>query len=103
MNQTLLPFEYLSGRTYALKGDKTVWRKATASGWDKRHATLMLTVFAGGVSYLRPIIIFQGTADSKMQETHYGEERKHYDPCVICWFNPKGYANGDIMQRWLDK
>ena len=25
MDQTPLPFEYLSGKTYALKGDKTIW------------------------------------------------------------------------------
>ena len=35
IDQTPLPFEYLSGRTYAIKGEKTIWAKATKSGWDK--------------------------------------------------------------------
>ena len=39
VDQTPLPFEYLSGGTYALKGDKTVWSKAIKSGRDKRQAT----------------------------------------------------------------
>ena len=37
-------FENLSGRTYALKGNKKVWAKAIKSGWDKRQATLMFAV-----------------------------------------------------------
>jgi hypothetical protein len=48
MDQTPLPFEYLSGKTYACKGDKTIWVKVTRSGWDKQQATLVLTVFADG-------------------------------------------------------
>jgi hypothetical protein len=35
MDQTPLLFEYLSGRTYAMKENRTVWAKAIKSGWDK--------------------------------------------------------------------
>jgi hypothetical protein len=56
IDHTPLPFEYLSGRTYAMKEDKTVWAKAIKSGWDKRQAALMLTAFADGVPGVPPII-----------------------------------------------
>ena len=31
-----------------------------ASGWDKRQATVQLTVFADGVARVRPLLIFRG-------------------------------------------
>jgi hypothetical protein len=40
IDQTPIAFEFLSGRTYELKGVKTVWIKEQRSGWDKRQATL---------------------------------------------------------------
>jgi hypothetical protein len=40
MDQTPIAFEFLSGRTYELKGAKTVWIKEQRSGWDRRQATL---------------------------------------------------------------
>lgn len=101
MDQTPLPFEYLSGRTYALKGDKTIWVKATKSGWDKRQATIMLTVFADGVPRVPPVIIFRGSDNLEEQERYYGEERKRYDNRVVVWFNEKGYANESIMLKWF--
>jgi hypothetical protein len=36
MDQTPLPWEYLEGRTYKTKGNKTVWAKSRQSGWGKR-------------------------------------------------------------------
>src|SRR5205807_10522036 len=61
IDQTPLPFEYLSGKTYAIKGDKTVWAKSLRSGWDKRQATLVLTAFGDGKNRIKPLIIFKGT------------------------------------------
>lgn len=101
MDQTPLPFEYLSGRTYAIRGDKTVWAKARKSGWDKRQATIMLAVFADGICRIPPLIIFKGTEDSRRQNVYYKEESKKYDPRVIVWFNQKGYANEQIMLKWF--
>ena len=37
MDQTLLPFCFTSGDTYADTGDKTVWIHGGASGMDKRQ------------------------------------------------------------------
>ena len=59
MDQTPLPFEYLCGRTYSCKGDKTIWAKSIRSGWDKRQATLVLTVFADGIPYVKPDIFLK--------------------------------------------
>ena len=64
MNQTPLPWEYLEGKTYEFKGSKTVWVRARRSGWDKRQATIQLTIFADGIDRVIPLIIFRGTADN---------------------------------------
>lgn len=96
-----MPCEYLSGRTNAMKGDKTVWAKATKSGWDKRQTTIMLTAFADGVPGIPALIIYHGTEDLVMQETYYSEERKHYDPRVVVWFNKKGYAKEEVIVKWI--
>lgn len=101
MDQTPLPFEYLSGKTYAKKGDKTIWAKSLRSGWDKRQATLVLTVFGDGNGKVKPIIIFKGTADKEKQHRFYGEERKQYDSRVVVWFNPKGYCNTQTTVQWI--
>lgn len=99
MDQTPLPFEYLSGRTYALKGDKTVWAKSIKSGWGKRQATPTFTVFADGVTRVKPIIIFKGTENEERQQFYYGEEPTLYDDRVVVWFNKKGYANTEVLLR----
>ena len=59
MDQTPLPFEHLCGGAYACKEDKTVWAKSVRSGWDKRQATLGLTVFADGIPYVKPDIFLK--------------------------------------------
>ena len=41
MDQTPLPFEYLSGRTYNQQGEKTIWVQGSQqSVWEKRQATI---------------------------------------------------------------
>ena len=97
MDQTLLPFEYLSGRTYALKGDKTVWAKSIKSGWNKQQVTPTFTVFADGVTQVKPIMIFKGTENKERQQFYYGEEPTLYDDRVVVWFNKKGYANTEVL------
>ena len=101
MDQTPLPFEYLCGRTYACKGDETVWAESIRSGWDKRQATLVLTVFADGIPYVKPDILFRGTDNPALQESYYGEERKHYDPRVDVHFNKKGYCNEGTTVKYI--
>ena len=62
MDQTPMPFDLNSGKTYAEKGSKSVWyRSVGGSGMDKRQATVQLTIDADGVARLKPLIIFRGT------------------------------------------
>jgi len=62
MDQTPLPFEFLSGQTYEPTGSKTVWVKGGTGGWDKRQATLQLTIFADGEMLVAPLIFFKERA-----------------------------------------
>lgn len=94
MDQTPAPFEYLSGRTYALKGCKTVWAKAEKSGWDKRQATIQLTVLADS-TMLKPWIIFRGKG--QLPEA----ELIQYDQRVTVKFNDEAYANEYIILEWI--
>jgi len=65
MDQTPLPWEYLEGRSYETKGNKTVWAKSRQSGWGKRQATMQFTTFADGVARVLPLMIFRGKEYSK--------------------------------------
>lgn len=60
-DETPIPFEYLDGSTYSIKGSHTVAGHTDRSGWNKRQATLVLYVFADGVGRLLPKLIFHGT------------------------------------------
>lgn len=41
IDETPIPFEYLSGRTYDIIGSKTIWVKESRSGWDKRQVNTL--------------------------------------------------------------
>ena len=47
-------------RTYAETNSKDVIAKTGSSGWDKRQATLQLTVFGNSVSRVKPLLISKG-------------------------------------------
>lgn len=96
MDQTPAPFEYLSGRTYAQKGSTTVWAKAEKSGWDKRQATIQLTVLADG-TMLKPWILFKGKGQLPLAET------SQYDTRTTVKFNSEGYANEHIILEWIQE
>ena len=49
LDEMPIPYEYLEGKTYDVKGEKTIWAKQSQNGWDKRQASLVLCVFADGV------------------------------------------------------
>jgi hypothetical protein len=100
MDQTPLPWEYLTGRTYEFKGSRTVWVRSRKSGWDKRQATIQLTIFADGVARVKPLIIFRG--EEKTTRTQRKREAAQYDSRVVVKFNPKGYANTAIIFFWLE-
>ena len=60
MDQTPLPFCFTNGTTYDQTRAHTVWVCGAASGLDKRQCTVQLTIFAGGVARVKPLIIFHG-------------------------------------------
>jgi hypothetical protein len=60
IDQTPLSFEFNTGKTYAKIGSKTVWVKEQRSRWNKRQATLQLTLHADGLPYTKPLLMFRG-------------------------------------------
>jgi len=101
MDQTPLPWEYLEGRTYEVKGNKTVWAKSWQSGWGKRQATMQFTIFANGLARILPLMIFRGKEESKTQARE--RETLRYDTRVVVSFNSKAYATTATILRWLLK
>ena len=99
MDQSPMPFEYLKGRTYAKKGDRTVRLKEGKSGHDKRQFTLQITVFADGVTRCKPLLIFKGKpgkGDSRRRA-----EKLKYHPGVVVIFNEKAWANTSNLLDWV--
>jgi hypothetical protein len=100
MDQIPLPWEYLEGKTYEFKGSKMVWVHTRRSGWDKRQATIQLTIFTDSIDRVIPLIIFHGTENNTSAPRR--REEKLFDSRVVVKFNPKGYANSVIMLFWLE-
>jgi len=71
LDEAPLPFEYLDGQTYADKGCHSVQVKASHSGWDKRQATVLLTVFGSGKPRVRHLIIFGGKEENSGRRAEY--------------------------------
>jgi hypothetical protein len=108
MDQTPMPFEFLTDRTYVPTGTDAVQIKCTHPGWEKRQATLMLTVFADGVACIPPIIIFHGLSDSERQQPRNSRQQRifeaesaRYHPGVVVIFNSKAYCNEEVMFWWI--
>jgi hypothetical protein len=96
LDETPLPFEFLSGYTYNWKGMTTVAGKSDRSGWDKRQATIILHIMANGDTPFKPVIIFHG------QRTVSAKEQPYYDPRIEVHFNPTAYHNEKIFLKWLE-
>jgi len=77
-----------------------VWVRTQRSGWDKRQATIQLTIFADGIDHVMPLIIFRGAEKNTSAPRRW--EEKLFDSRVVVKFNPKGYANSAIMLFWLE-
>lgn len=45
IDQSPLPFAFLAGKTYANKGDETIWVRGAGSGLEKRQCTLQVMLF----------------------------------------------------------
>jgi hypothetical protein len=98
MDQTPLPFEFNEGKTYAKKGDKTIWVKEQRSGWNKRQATLQLTVHADSKPHTKPLLMFRG--QERLNTKARREEVARYPKGIHVIFNPKAYANGENLKQW---
>jgi hypothetical protein len=98
IDQTPLCFEFNNRRTYAKKGSQTVWVKEQRSGWNKRQATLELTVHADGFPHTPPLLMFKGKEinNSKARK----EEMARYPKGIAVIFNPKAYANSENLKQW---
>jgi hypothetical protein len=103
MDQTPLQFEFLSSKTYAIKGEKTVFVKSVRSGWDKRQCTLQILVHADGIPRCKPLLIFHGACDKRQHPKWpvLKKEYKLYDKRVAVIFNPKAWSNTDLMVEWI--
>ena len=99
MDQSPLPFEFLKGRTYAKKGEKTIRLKGGKSGHDKRIYTLQIAVFADSVPRYKPLLMFKGRPKSKDYRRRVKAQR--YNPSVIVIFNEKAYANTSNLIDWV--
>jgi hypothetical protein len=100
MDQTPLPFEFSDGKTYARKRSKTVWVKEQRSGWNKRQATLQLTLHADGKPYTPSLLMFRGDAASKASNARPRcAEALQYPKGIHVIFNPKAYANSDNLKQ----
>jgi hypothetical protein len=69
------------------------------SGWEKRMCTLQICVFADGVIRIKPLLIYKGAGGKKSKALI--NEYKRYDPRVIVIFNPKAYANTQVLIDWV--
>ena len=67
VDQTPLPFSFTDGPTYDDVGVKSVWVRAASSGLDKRQCTVQLTLFADGVSRVKPITILFADGVSRVK------------------------------------
>lgn len=99
MDETPIPFEFLNGRTFEIKGAKTVWAKQTRGGWDKRQATLILYVFADGLPRIKPKLIFHAVTGTQIRRN----EEPLYDKRVTIEFNPTAYNNEALFLRWIEE
>jgi len=77
-----------------------VWVRTRRLGWNKRQATIQLTIFADGIDCVMPLIIFCSTENNTSAPRR--REEKLFDSRVVVKFNPKGYANSAIMLFWLE-
>lgn len=99
VDETPLPWEYLTGRTYHVQGANTVWSKSAESGSEKRQCTLFLCIFADGVPRVPPILIFTAVTGDKIRE----KESKHWDKRVHVEFTPTGWMNETLFKKFIEK
>ena len=92
-------FEFLKGRIYAKRGEKTICLKGGKSGYDKRICILQIAVFTDGILRCKPLLMFKGKPKSKDCCCYIEAER--YYPSIIIIFNKKTYANIINLINWV--
>jgi hypothetical protein len=92
-DETPLPFEFLEGYTYDIRGTKTIAGKSERSGWGKSQATIILYIMANGDTPLTPVVIFHGKG--------IVASRENYDSRVDVHFNETAYNNEELFSQWL--
>jgi hemolysin activation/secretion protein len=97
MDQTPLPFEFNTGKTYTKIESKTVWVKEQRSRWNKRQVTLQLTLYADGLPYTKPLLMFRGL--KKLNTKAHKDEVARYPQGIYVIFNLKAYANGKNLKQ----
>src|SRR5437870_2965143 len=100
MDQTPIAFEFLSGRTYDFKGNKTVWITEQRSGWDCRQATVQVCVYADGIQRCQPLLIFHG---NPLGDSRRRAEEKLYGKGVVLAFNKTAWADAVNLRDWVRK
>jgi transcriptional/translational regulatory protein YebC/TACO1 len=100
IDETPIPFHFLSGSTWETLGATTVAGKVDRSGWDKRQATLILYIFADGVPRTMPTIIFHGNPTDERGQIW--KEHELYHPDVIVEYNDHAYNNEELFSCWID-
>lgn len=100
LDETPIPFQFTDDMTYSLRGEKTISTRSQRSGWDKRQATVMLTIDASGSLELVPLLVFRGE-DSKKTGSIFDKESRFYHPDVIVNFNEKAWNNGALFLQWI--
>jgi hypothetical protein len=91
LNETPLPFEFLSGYTYNWKKVTTIAGRSDRNSWNKRQATIILYIMANGNTPFKPVIIFYG------QRTVLAKKQSYYNPKIEVHFNPTAYHNEEMF------
>jgi hypothetical protein len=93
VDQMALPFDFVTGKTYAPKEPRPVKKKSDGpETWARRMATLIIKVTADGQLHLvhcTPLLIVRGQGRSKALR----HEAKFYDTRVAMQWNAKAHCN----------
>ena len=70
-------------------------------GLDKRQATVQLTIRARGEQNVSPALLVRGTGQGMSLDELRGYSR--LAGLIVVYFQPKAWADGEIMHDWLDQ
>ncbi|RPA89934.1 hypothetical protein L873DRAFT_1719961 [Choiromyces venosus 120613-1] len=85
LDEILIPFEYLNGKTYDVTGGKT----------DKCQPTLVLGIFTDGIVRVPPMVIFYGTGQ------RLRSEKEKYHMGVLVEYNSTAYMNDTLFECYI--